>query len=238
MNYIELSNEFDILSNKFSLENSIPLQMFDEYEKSVFVTMAAEQIVNSILPFYDKNEFVRKALDDLTVSAVMTPESINSGIEGNSIIFLKPSDLLVVVYSKLYSGSKGIMVIPVMDDSRDFNINNPFRMPNADYALRVDNHSGPSIELIVNQSYNSFSVSYKVKYIKKVPAFILAETTFPATIGGVSTNPQASSPAPLELLHNVILSKAVLLAQASRGADVNTKKFIEDLNLGDIKINL
>ena len=88
MNYIELSNEFDILSNKFSLENSIPPQMFDEYEKSVFVTMAAEQIVNSILPFYDKNEFVRKALDDLTVSTVMSPESINSGIEGNSSIGL------------------------------------------------------------------------------------------------------------------------------------------------------
>ena len=238
MNYIELSNAFDILSNKFSTENSAPLQLFDEYEKSVFVTMAAEQIVNGIIKYYDANEFVRTALKDLVKSTNLTPLSINSGVDGRSMMFEDLQGLKQITFERLSSGGSEMKVFPITDDSRNFNVENPFRVANKEYALRVRNSSVDGIELIVDAGYMRADASYHVKYLTDSPVFILSESIAPASINGAVSNLNVFAEAPLSRLHNVILNRAVMLAHASSGADINVKKFIDDISIIEIQTNL
>lgn len=52
----EFSNEFDILYNNIS-NNAAP--GVSEYEKSVFLTMAQEQVIKDVYSQYEINEAVR-----------------------------------------------------------------------------------------------------------------------------------------------------------------------------------
>lgn len=52
----EFSNEFDILYNNIS-SNAAP--GVTEYEKSVFLTMAQEELVKEIYGVYEQNEEIR-----------------------------------------------------------------------------------------------------------------------------------------------------------------------------------
>ena len=68
MTYNELSDAMDVLSNRYSQTKNVSLIPFDEYEKSLFITKAANEIVKELLPFYDRNEKIKKQLLPITKS--------------------------------------------------------------------------------------------------------------------------------------------------------------------------
>ena len=110
----ELSNEFDTLVNSYStqfnygnIENTIS---FDEYEKSIFLTKAQEELLiefyNGKNPFrdvFEKSEEVRRYLSEL-VKTYKTNEKITDGYIGlspNSVFFKLPEDAWFITYEAI-----------------------------------------------------------------------------------------------------------------------------------------
>ena len=97
----EFSNEFDTLLNsyaispdKYGMENSPLTIELDEYEKSVFLTKAQEDIIislyngkNPVGDSFEKTEEIRRYLSDLVKTYTTTKDTngSNTGVNDNSI---------------------------------------------------------------------------------------------------------------------------------------------------------
>jgi hypothetical protein len=229
MTYRELSDNFDVYSNRYAESKYEKLLFFDEYEKSLFLTQAADEIVKELLPFYDRNEKIKKQLLPITKSAHISLSSVSSDhkISALSLTYLIPSDVLYVVLEFLKTSSGIIIerVKPLSDDETAYVMDNPFRTPaTRPYAYRnsltVDSDS--YAEIITGVLANTNPV-YFIRYVSRVPAFIVTDNLLDASINGVSTNADLDVTAPLEMLHNKILNKAILIAYETKSEDVNSK---------------
>ena len=229
MTYKELSDNFDVYSNRHAESKYEKLLFFDEYEKSLFLTQAADEIVKELLPFYDRNEKIKKQLLPITKSAHISLSSVSSDhkISSLSLTYLVPTDVLYVVLEFLKTSGGVIIdrVKPLSDDETAYVMDNPFRTPTTrPYAYRnsltVDNDS--YAEIITGVLANTNPV-YFMRYVSKVPAFIVTDNLLDASINGVSTNADLDTTAPLEMLHNKILNKAILIAYEAKSDDVNSK---------------
>jgi len=229
MTYKELSDNFDVYSNRHAESKYEKLLFFDEYEKSLFLTQAADEMVKELLPFYDRNEKIKKQLLPITKSAHISLSSVSSDhkISALSLTYLVPSDVLYVVLEFLKTSGGVIIdrVKPLSDDETAYVMDNPFRTPTArPYAYRnsltVDSDS--YAEIITSVLANTNPV-YFIRYVSKVPAFIVTDSLLGASINGVSTNSDLTAVAPLEMLHNKILNKAILIAYEAKSDDVNSK---------------
>ena len=107
MTTLEFSNEFDTLVNAYynlnKLSEGIINLNFNEYEKSIFLTKAQEDMIlefyNNKNPFrdsFEKTEEIRRYLSILSKTEKITiPEVIDntSLTEGNSYFYKLPEDL-------------------------------------------------------------------------------------------------------------------------------------------------
>ena len=194
----EMSDFFDLLSNSYQA----PLQYgqdgylsFDEYEKSVYLTMAQEAFVETC--YNGKNQYDlkfevteedRRTLDALVMTVTLrSPRSSQTDpnqhswqeepIVGNASIFTLPSDVMFVTYEsvKLESddecanGSEAI-VVPVTQDDFWKTYRNPFRGPNNHRALRLDRGKN-TVEIVSNHPVGS----YKVRYLRKPEPIVLVD---------------------------------------------------------------
>ena len=77
----EFSAEFEVLLNSFSSINQLSIQL-DEYEKSVFLTMAQEQLVqdlyNGTTITFESTEAARRSLDSLVKDATLNASEAGS----------------------------------------------------------------------------------------------------------------------------------------------------------------
>lgn len=232
----EFSNSFDTLLNSYALisnfgeEASKQTITLDEYEKSVLLTKAQEEIVLSLYngknPYgeaFEGTEELRRYLSNLITEKYLKPITNTSGtplgLESKSKFFTLPEDLwfitlesVVVVHSKC--GAETIMkVYPVKQDEYQVIRDNPFRGANDRRALRLDLSEG-NVEIICKYMI----AIYYIRYIKKVPPIILEDLPNDLTIEGKS---EASNCILHEALHQKILDRAVQLALQSRGYNIN-----------------
>ena len=232
----EFSNSFDTLLNSYALtsnfgeETSKQTITLDEYEKSVLLTKAQEEIVlslyNSKNPYgeaFEGTEELRRYLSNLITEKSLKPITNNSGtplgLESKSKFFTLPEDLWFitlesVVIDNSKCGAETIMkVYPVKQDEYQAIRDNPFRGANDRRALRLDLSEG-NVEIICKYMI----AIYYIRYIKKVPPIILEDLPNDLTIEGKS---EASNCILHEALHQKILDRAVLLALQSRGYNIN-----------------
>lgn len=224
----EFSNQFDIQINAYA--NQIlegvpqgPLE-FDEYEKSVLLTEAQNDLIinlyngNNTLfrESYDETEQLRKYLTDLVIpwenaslveNSNMPPYSSNNKEE----VYYKfelPENSLFIVWEGVMINGKFRDVVPVKYDEWLRISRNPFRQPNKKWrALRLDTGTR-TIEIISAEQCDS----YHVRYIKKPNPIILTEL-------GDLTIENEHSVTECELnsiLHPYILNLAIQKALASR----------------------
>lgn len=198
----------------------------DEYEKSVFLTEAQNDIVvnlyngkNAYGDSFESTEEIRRYLAPLVVDYKHGPITGSSGhpIGKNVKYFSLPSDLWFIVYEALNvtdsrCGDMALSIVPVTHDEYHRIKNNPFRGPNNRRALRLDltdEEGEVMVEIICNRNYDN--PEYFVRYIRKPAPIILTDLTDSGlTIGGRST---VSEKCELhEALHQAILDKAVMLA--------------------------
>lgn len=221
MNTQEFSNEFDTLLSSYDSVSSINL---DEYEKSVFLTNAQEEIVielyNGKNPFedsFEKTEEVRRYLSDLVKTyTTSTKETGYTGLSNKSVFFKLPDDLWFITYESVNlrddelgcMDGNNISVVPVTQDEYYRIKKNPFRSPNERRAIRLDLDEG-IVEII--SKYNI--ASYLVRYLAKPKPIILIELPDDLSINGVSDKTECElNP----VIHRAILERAVKLVIISK----------------------
>ena len=103
----EFSNEFDILYNNIASNQAPGL---DLYEKSVYLTLAEEQLAltyyngkNSSLESFEKTEELRRYLSTLVRTEKLTPESGASIFSNKSAVFTLPDKLWFITYERAYT---------------------------------------------------------------------------------------------------------------------------------------
>lgn len=224
----EFSNEFDTLLNSYSniepfgkTPNTVEI---DEYEKSVFLTNAQEEIVidlyNGKNPFgdsFEKTEEIRRYLSDLIRTYTTTvKETGYTGLSNKSVFFKLPDDLWFITYEAVnlkddelgcMDGSN-ILVLPVTQDEYHRIKKNPFRGPNERRAIRLD-LSEKVVEIVSKYNIDS----YLVRYLARPKPIILSKLPDNLSINGVSDKTECElNP----VIHRAILERAVKLAIISR----------------------
>lgn len=216
----EFSSEFDILFNSI-MSNQAP--SVSEYEKSVFLTQAQEELVIAIHtgrlngePF-DSTEEIRSYIQEL-VKTVGTQTKLQGGeeIDDDSTIFLIPEDVWFIVYEQVSfndpaitcNKDKKIRVKPVQHDHFDKIKDNPFKGPNKNRVLRLSLNSN-SVELV--SKYNIHE--YKLRYLRRPDPIILEDLSpYGLSINGESDEIECKLNSSI---HRLILNRAVDLARAT-----------------------
>lgn len=221
----EFSNGFDILINSYLSSEPFgfsqnPLS-FDEYEKSVFLTKAQEEIAEGLYTgkalgdSFEDTEQLRRYLAHLVKTAILPCRVAPNRLSDKSVFAVLPDDVWFITYESviLDSGSpcingKEIQVVPVTQDEYHRIKGNPFRKPNSRKALRLDVDES-MVELISEESIRN----YLVRYLSRPEPIILIDLPDELSINKVKTKTECKlNPG----IHRMILEVAVTLAIRSR----------------------
>lgn len=225
MNIKEFSDRFDTLLNSFG---NTPNIVLDEYEKSVFLTNAQEEIIIDIYSgknvfgdSFEKTEEVRRYLSEL-IETYETDSKVSGykGISKNSVFYKIPEDVWFITYEsatlqddklRCFNGEEAL-IVPVTQDDFYKVQKNPFRGPSKTRILRLDN-KGSIIELV-----SEFNISrYFLKYITKPSPIILTNLNDGLSINGVNIETECKlNP----VIHRAILDRAVQMAIQSRVTNI------------------
>lgn len=221
----EFSLEFDILYNNVTSNSAPPL---DEYEKSVFLTMAQLEIVkelysgrNQLGLAVEVNEESRHYLNSLiyTATSELTEDDANvyekykeyeidPNYEDISAIAILREYISYSVNDKV----KEIPVIPISHDTIFSALQNPFRGTSHKRALKteVDNH----YRIYWDKPDNINDATFTLTYLTKPTPIILEniDTSEYLTIDGEDVYGGKECILP-EVLHGDILKRAVQLAK-------------------------
>ena len=231
MELSQFSDQFDVMVSSYrrfrDFDNREPLDTieFNEYEKSLFLTKAQEELVlslyngrNSSLQSFEETEELRRYLSELVMEALLDPIQTTSGmplgIDSKSKFFTLPENLWFITYESVSltegkcEGHTSMEVIPVTQDDYHRIKKNPFRGANDRRALRLDLSEG-NVEIVCKYEVNK----YYIRYIRKLNPIILEDMPNNLTIGGKSQQ----SPADVhEGLHQRVLEMAVEMAMRSK----------------------
>lgn len=222
MNVQELSNLFDTLLQPYITKDNFGKQntlAFDEYEKSIFLTKAQEQIVLELYQELEQSEEVRKYLSNLIKTDNYAPVGeqdetlINNNFKSYKVEI--SNDILFMIYEQCTLSdenncinNKIVSVIPTIHDDLDKVLKNPFKSPNSRKVIRLDFDN--KIELI--SKYNISN--YKVRYLKKPNPIILVALEDNLSINNGDTKVSNGETNPI--LHERIVQRAVQLAVQSK----------------------
>lgn len=233
----ELSGRFDVLLNSYSQKaatgdssSRVDINL-DEYEKSVYLTKAQEEVVVNLYngkniygDSFESTEEIRRYLDALVVTKTYSDSEAIDALEPtsdleNTKVFPLPENIAFITLEKVtYSGEEGkcsldgysAKVYPITHDTYNTIKDNPFRGPTKYKALRLD-YGENKVEII-----SKFPIKeYYIKYLKRPNPIILVDLTDEnlqidgkSEVQDLTLNP---------LLYETILQRAVALAIASRG---------------------
>lgn len=209
----EFSDEFDTLLSQ-SAANGAAVSI-DEYEKSVLLTLAQEEIVKGLYSgrlsgeSFEQTEEVRRGLDSL-IKTISPSLITGTGIDSHSKLYQLDADVWYIVYESVELGdaycenNSTVEVIPVRQDEWHKIKNNPFKGPNRRRVIRID-CGKDKVELISTGPIKN----YLVRYISKPSPIILTTLEGNLKIDGEQ---QISTCKLNQALHRLILEKAVELA--------------------------
>lgn len=254
MDRYDFSDRFDTLINGYA--NKIPFGedtpkvnlAFDEYEKSVFLTKAQEELVVSLYngknPYgesFEQTEELRRYLSnlvtDIELDAATGSNNRPLSSDGKHAFYTLPDGsgdkpaVWFITYeraevSKGYcKGSEEVEetvtldVVPVRQDEYHKVRKNPFRGANNRRVLRADLADGV-VELI-----SKFDIQkYYVRYLRKPKPILLEDLPEGMDIEGMSEVSEEPVCELHEALHQKILELAVQMALQSRGVGVKSEK--------------
>lgn len=224
----EFSNEFDTLLNSYSTappygdENKLDITL-DEYEKSVFLTKAQEEIVvesytgkNQFGESFERTEEIRRYLSDLVKTVVLSEKLTGHvGLSKTSMFFKLPEDVWFITYESatLKDERLGCLdgeeatIVPVTQDEYYRIAKNPFRGPSKGRAVRLD-IGDMVIEVISDYNIDK----YLVRYLSRPKPIVLVDLD-ELSVNGVKVRTECElNP----VIHRAILERAVRLAIISK----------------------
>lgn len=231
----EFSSEFDILYNNI-MSNAAP--GLDEYEKSVFLTKAQEEILknyfnpkgNKYQEGFDDNE--KRQIDFSSLVTVITIPSYSNSqyikIDDRSLLFLMPNDMLFALNEVCEITENNINrlvnVVPISFIEYSRLISKPYKRPLKNQCWRLISSSSKKnrvFELIL--PFGSIVPgSYRIRYISRPAPIILVDlsTEYPGlSINGITSVTECElDPS----IHYEILQRAVELAKSTYTGDLRT----------------
>lgn len=245
----EFSNQFDVLYNNV-MSNQAP--GLDEYEKSVFLTKAQNEIVlsyfnpkgNKYTEGFDGNE--RRQIDFSMLTRVATETTFSAANYDPRTAGVKsvamPDDVLVFVNESLTvtrdTKTVYLSVVPISYIEYSRQMSKPFKRPTHYQAWRLINSTDtPAGECDLIAGPNDTITKYTARYIKR-PLPIILVPLEGLSIGGylgrdgsddlVSVEDSSTATSGIEceldpILHEDILQRAVELAKAAYTGDLSSQ---------------
>lgn len=198
----ELSNEFDVIINSYDNSQSL---VFNEYEKSIYLTKAQEYIIKDLYRNYEGTEELNSYLKTLIKDKTYTIED-STNIELNY-----PDNFLYILkeYANINTTCKSnnrVDVLPITQDEYNEVVGNPFRGSKSK-VLRLEENK---IKLITDLPI----ISYTMTYLSNPSPIILVDLPNGLTINNKSE--KSTTIETSESIHREILDKAVQLAIQSK----------------------
>lgn len=223
----EFSDQFDIIYNNIS-SNQVP--GIDEYEKSVFLTKAQEQIIKAY--FEPGTNKLQAGFDgtyrrEIDFSMIMGSYSVTGknrftepifDTRSNSKSIDMPGDALmllnevVTVTRNKSTDDINLVVLPIHFEEYNRMMNKPFHRPVKNQAWRViAGESQFKADLVVGPS--DVIKGYKVRYIKRPEPIILVDLANDGLSIQGNSSPSSCKLDPI--LHSEIIQRGAELAWAS-----------------------
>ena len=198
----ELSNEFDVIVNSYDNSQSL---VFNEYEKSIYLTKAQEYIIKDLYRNYEGTEELNSYLKTLIKDKTYTIE------DSTNIELDYPNNFLYILkeYANINTTCKSnsrVDVLPITQDEYNEVVENPFRGSKSK-VLRLEENK---IKLITDLPI----ISYTMTYLSNPSPIILIDLPNGLTINNESE--KSTTIETSESIHREILDKAVQLAIQSK----------------------
>ena len=198
----ELSNEFDVIVNSYDNSQSL---VFNEYEKSIYLTKAQEYIIKDLYRNYEGTEELNSYLKTLIKDKTYPIE------ESTNIELDYPDNFLYILkeYANINTTCKSnniVDVLPITQDEYNEVVKNPFRGSKSK-VLRLEENK---IKLITDLPI----ISYTMTYLSNPSPIILVDLPNGLTINNESK--KSTTIETSESIHREILDKAVQLAIQSK----------------------
>lgn len=250
MTTAEFSVEFDTLYNNLT-SNQAP--GVDEYEKSLFLTMAQEELIknyfnpksNKLQEGFDGSEKRQMDFSELIRVSDITGDTPDPdtyiSIDPRAQLFLLPVDLFIVTNEQvsLNEGSLTypVTVVPINYREYDRLMSKPYKEPlkrqcwrfmQSNSTLPVAANGQQIVSEIISKT-GTVVDAYRIRYVKKPQPIILADlTSWNLSINGITEETDCElNP----IIHREILNRAVELAKAHYEAgDINTLTQINQRN--------
>lgn len=236
MTNIEFSTEFDVILNNATI-GTLPLRL-DEYEKSVFLTKAQE---NLVLSTYSGQNAARDHFEDTELSrAILRPlietDTLIAAAIGDirkqlwddkykhSYWRLRTNNLWFILYEQVsqlddclnpcYNGKSAKVSVIGIDQYNNL-LNNPFKGPSekrvfrVDYGVPLTSQDNAVLELISKYTVDA----YRMRYLRRPLPIILQNLPTGLSINNINTYTECELGSPT---HRRILEDAVRLALASK----------------------
>jgi len=244
MTITEFSDQFDVLYNNI-MSNAAP--GLNEYEKSVFLTKAQNEIVKNYFSSTSKGNTLAQGFDDSakrqadfsalmkTAKCTVYTGNDKEAIDARSTVYQYPPDVFIVINETLTNDKNRILqVIPLRYDEYVRLMSKPFKRPLKNQAWRLINSGTVSdsigskfVEIVVGPTDTVTADSYKVRYVKKPKPIIVGDLdglsidNFKFTDQTYPTNAvETDGECELDpILHEDILQRAVELAKAAYATD-------------------
>ena len=235
MTVSEFSDQFDVLYNNITSNQAPGL---NEYEKSVFLTKAQEEIVKSY--FNPKSNPHQDGFDDspkrqadfssLITSTPLDSTTNDTPFDKRAKSFKYPSDVFLVLNEQIYSGNTPYVVVPISYREYDRLMAKPYKYPPKYQAWRLitlghrdntpDEGNAQSTIAEIIGVFKDSSITYSMRYVKRPSPIILHnlnDIQNSLSIQGESTAMTSALP---DEIHEEILQRAVELAKVAWSGDV------------------
>lgn len=150
----EFSTEFDVLYNSIT-SNAAP--GFNDYEKSVLLTLAQEELIKSYFVsnnnttgvgldgsqkrHYDFSTLIKiKSLKNIIYDIITARDKVNIPFlnKNANAVFLIPNDVFLILNEHLIAKDNNYIVFPISYDTYNLLMSKPFPYPNKRQAWRLD----------------------------------------------------------------------------------------------------
>lgn len=150
----EFSTEFDVLYNSIT-SNAAP--GFNDYEKSVLLTLAQEELIKSYFVannnttgvgldgsqkrHYDFSTLIKiKSLKNIIYDIITAIDKVNIPFlrKDTNAVFLIPNDVFLILNEHLIAKDNNYIVFPISYDTYNLLMSKPFPYPNKRQAWRLD----------------------------------------------------------------------------------------------------
>lgn len=238
MNTTEFSDRFDLLWNNIASNQAPGL---NEWEKSIFLTKAQEEIVKNY--FTEKGNSKQDGFDDsikrqsdfstLVDTQSYTMVSPSSGTYEDFVILASNKAKVVSIQDEIFlilneevsytaNGNSVLkVVVPISYQEYDRVMQKPYKYPPKNQVWRLCSGVITSNRVLefIGVFPSGVTPSYKVRYVKRPAPIILTTLSDGLTVNGKSAVSECELP---DHLHDEVLQRAVEIAKATWQGDVQS----------------